>query len=170
MRERASARMRSIAMAQRSQRFRVVSMDEIREFARRYTAAWCSGDPASVAAHYAPDGSLTINDGEPSVGRDAITEAAQGGRGAQRRQLLGEAPRARLVELLRPTRRDPLVGGFVEDVLAIDGRAARAAEGADRDARHRRAPRRPPAGTGARTRSPCSPRRPRRRRALPGRT
>jgi len=53
-------------------------MDGIREFARRYTAAWCSGDPASVAAHYAPDGSLTINDGEPSVGRDAITEAAQG--------------------------------------------------------------------------------------------
>jgi uncharacterized protein (TIGR02246 family) len=52
-------------------------MDEIREFARRYTEAWCSGDPASVAAHYAPDGSLTINDGEPSVGRDAITEAAR---------------------------------------------------------------------------------------------
>lgn len=52
-------------------------MDEIREFARRYTAAWCSGDPASVAAHYAADGSLTINDGEPSVGRAAITDAAQ---------------------------------------------------------------------------------------------
>jgi uncharacterized protein (TIGR02246 family) len=52
-------------------------MDEIHEFARRYTAAWCSGDPASVAAHYAVNGSLTINDGEPSVGRAAITEAAQ---------------------------------------------------------------------------------------------
>ncbi len=49
----------------------------LREFAERYTAAWCSGDPASVAAHYAPDGSLTINDGEPSIGRAAITEAAQ---------------------------------------------------------------------------------------------
>jgi|SRR5690348_15506403 uncharacterized protein (TIGR02246 family) len=52
-------------------------MDRLREFAERYTAAWCSGDPASVADHYAPDGSLTINDGDPSVGRDAITEAAQ---------------------------------------------------------------------------------------------
>jgi uncharacterized protein (TIGR02246 family) len=52
--------------------------DQLLELARRYTAAWCSQDPASVAAHYAPDGSLTINDGPPSVGRAAITEAAQG--------------------------------------------------------------------------------------------
>jgi len=54
-----------------------VSRLGLREFAERYTAAWCSGDPASVAAHYARDGSLTINDGEPSIGRAAITEAAQ---------------------------------------------------------------------------------------------
>lgn len=47
------------------------------DFARRYTAAWCSGDPARVAAHYAPQGSLTINGGTPSVGRAAITEAAR---------------------------------------------------------------------------------------------
>jgi len=53
-------------------------MDELLEFARRYTAAWCSGDPARVAEHYAPDGSLTINGGSPSIGRDAITEAARG--------------------------------------------------------------------------------------------
>lgn len=46
------------------------------EFARRYTAAWCSQDPASVAGHFSPRGSLTINDGTPSVGRAAITEAA----------------------------------------------------------------------------------------------
>jgi uncharacterized protein (TIGR02246 family) len=51
--------------------------EQLRDFARRYTAAWCSQDPASVAAHYAPDGSLTINDGAPSVGRPAITEAAR---------------------------------------------------------------------------------------------
>jgi predicted ester cyclase len=30
-----------------------------------------------VAEHYAPDGSLTINDGPPSVGRAAIAEAAR---------------------------------------------------------------------------------------------
>jgi len=51
--------------------------EQLREFAERYTAAWCSGDPAQVAAHYAPDGSLTINDGAPSVGRPAITAAAK---------------------------------------------------------------------------------------------
>jgi uncharacterized protein (TIGR02246 family) len=47
------------------------------DFARRYTAAWCSQDPESVAEHYAPEGSLTINDSSPSVGRAAIAEAAR---------------------------------------------------------------------------------------------
>ena len=51
--------------------------DQLRDFARRYTAAWCSQHPASVAEHYAPGGSLTINGGTPSVGRAAITEAAR---------------------------------------------------------------------------------------------
>jgi uncharacterized protein (TIGR02246 family) len=50
---------------------------QLREFARRYTEAWCSGDPARVADHYGPDGSLTINGGVPSVGRAAITEVAR---------------------------------------------------------------------------------------------
>ena len=51
--------------------------DKLRDFAARYTAAWCSQDPARVAGFYSPDGSLTINDGEPAVGRNAITEVAQ---------------------------------------------------------------------------------------------
>ena len=51
---------------------------KLREFARRYTAAWCSQDPASVAGFFSPDGSLTINRGTPSVGRGEITEAARG--------------------------------------------------------------------------------------------
>ena len=51
--------------------------NQLRDFARRYTEAWCSHDPARVAENYAPDGSLTINDGAPSVGRAAITEAAR---------------------------------------------------------------------------------------------
>jgi uncharacterized protein (TIGR02246 family) len=51
--------------------------EELHDFARHYTAAWCSQDPASVAEHYAPGGSLTINGGTPSVGRQAITEAAR---------------------------------------------------------------------------------------------
>jgi SnoaL-like polyketide cyclase len=49
----------------------------MKQFATRYTAAWCSQDPASVAAFFAEDGSLKINDGAPSVGRAAITGAAQ---------------------------------------------------------------------------------------------
>jgi uncharacterized protein (TIGR02246 family) len=50
---------------------------ELRHFAARYTAAWCSQDAASVAACYAPDGSLTVNTGDPAVGRSAIAGVAQ---------------------------------------------------------------------------------------------
>jgi predicted ester cyclase len=50
----------------------------LRDFALRYTAAWCSQDSASVAAFYSPHGSLSINDGAPATGRSAITEVAQG--------------------------------------------------------------------------------------------
>ena len=49
----------------------------LREFAVRYTAAWCSQDPAKVADCYSPDGSLTINDAAPARGRIAITESAR---------------------------------------------------------------------------------------------
>ena len=55
-----------------------MNADELIDFARRYTAAWCSQDAASVAAFFAEDGSLTINDGEPALGRQAITADAQG--------------------------------------------------------------------------------------------
>ena len=48
------------------------------DFATRYTAAWCSQDASRVASFFAENGSLRINDGEPSVGRTAITAAAQG--------------------------------------------------------------------------------------------
>ena len=56
----------------------VADVDALHDFARRYTDAWCSGDPARVAAHYATGGSLTINQGAPAIGRTAITEAAEG--------------------------------------------------------------------------------------------
>ena len=51
--------------------------DELKIFASKYTAAWCSQNAASVAAFYAENGSLKINNGAPSVGRTAITAAAQ---------------------------------------------------------------------------------------------
>jgi uncharacterized protein (TIGR02246 family) len=50
---------------------------DLQGFAQRYTAAWCSHHPAAVAWLYSPDGSLTINNGRPSIGRPAITAAAQ---------------------------------------------------------------------------------------------
>ncbi|HET7841509.1 MAG TPA: nuclear transport factor 2 family protein [Terriglobia bacterium] len=48
------------------------------DFARRYTAAWCSHDPAQVAAFFSPQGSLTVNGGAPAAGRAAIAELARG--------------------------------------------------------------------------------------------
>jgi hypothetical protein len=45
----------------------------LRDFAQRYTAAWCSQDAASVAAFYSPGGSLSVNSGAPAVARGAIT-------------------------------------------------------------------------------------------------
>jgi hypothetical protein len=51
--------------------------DQLFHFARHYTEAWCSQDPASVAQHFAANGSLTINGATPSVGRAAITDAAR---------------------------------------------------------------------------------------------
>jgi uncharacterized protein (TIGR02246 family) len=47
------------------------------DFATRYTAAWCSHDPARVAALYSESGSLAIDDGAPAVGRKAIEAAAR---------------------------------------------------------------------------------------------
>jgi predicted ester cyclase len=52
--------------------------DQLRSLADGYTNAWCSQDAASVASFYSTDGSLTINDGPPAVGRAAIAQAALG--------------------------------------------------------------------------------------------
>jgi SnoaL-like polyketide cyclase len=35
--------------------------DQLRDFARRYTEAWCSQQPTRVAAHYAADGRIAVN-------------------------------------------------------------------------------------------------------------
>ncbi|PWT91058.1 MAG: hypothetical protein C5B54_06085 [Acidobacteria bacterium] len=54
-----------------------MDLSAVRDFARRYTAAWCSQHPERVASYYAEDGSLTINNASPSVSRAGITIAAQ---------------------------------------------------------------------------------------------
>ena len=51
---------------------------ELEEFGRRYAQAWCSQNPANVAAFFAETGSLSVNNGAPAVGRAAITEVARG--------------------------------------------------------------------------------------------
>jgi uncharacterized protein (TIGR02246 family) len=51
-------------------------MTELEHFGTRYAAAWSSQDPALLASFYAADGSLTVNDGPPSIGRDAIAATA----------------------------------------------------------------------------------------------
>lgn len=53
-----------------------VDMDSLQDFAIRYTLAWCSQDAAAVAAFFSQNGSLTINDSVPAVGRGAVTEVA----------------------------------------------------------------------------------------------
>ena len=51
---------------------------ELTTFAKGYAEAWCSQNPESVAAFFAENGSLSVNDGPPAVGRAAIAEEAQG--------------------------------------------------------------------------------------------
>jgi steroid delta-isomerase-like uncharacterized protein len=54
-----------------------VTSDELTRFAQRYAEAWCSQNPKSVAAFFAENGSLSVNDGPPAVGRAAIADEAQ---------------------------------------------------------------------------------------------
>jgi SnoaL-like domain len=55
----------------------VNGLAELTEFAKRYAKAWCSQNPESVAAFFAENGSISINNGPPAVGRAAIAEEAQ---------------------------------------------------------------------------------------------
>ncbi len=83
IRKRCHEVVRTSATARRGEDISQDGKDRIRAILRellatRYTAAWCSGDAARVAAFLAEGGSLKINDGPPSVGRTAIAAAAQG--------------------------------------------------------------------------------------------
>lgn len=51
--------------------------ERLHEFAAAYTAAWSSQEAARVASFYSETGSLRINHGDPSVGREAIAAAAR---------------------------------------------------------------------------------------------
>src|SRR5881394_2069295 len=53
------------------------NLAELSMFANRYAKAWCSQNPESVAAFFAEQSSLSINNGPPAVGRAAIAREAQ---------------------------------------------------------------------------------------------
>ena len=40
--------------------------EQLLGFARGYTEAWCSGEPARVVQHYAPAATIAINGGSPT--------------------------------------------------------------------------------------------------------
>jgi uncharacterized protein (TIGR02246 family) len=50
---------------------------QLSDFAKRYAKAWCSQDPEKIAAFFAENGSISINNGPPAVGRAAIAREAQ---------------------------------------------------------------------------------------------
>jgi predicted ester cyclase len=50
----------------------------LEDFAARYAHAWCSHNPESVAAFFAENGSLKVNNDAPAIGRTAIVEIARG--------------------------------------------------------------------------------------------
>ena len=51
-----------------------MTSDKLTEFARRYAKAWCSHSPDAVVAFYAPNASISVNDGAPAP----IGEVARG--------------------------------------------------------------------------------------------
>lgn len=56
-----------------------ISHQQAVEHAIAYTRAWCEHDAEAVASYYSSDSEgITINDGEPWVGRAGVAEMARG--------------------------------------------------------------------------------------------
>ena len=55
-----------------------MNKEQLTDFGKKYSVAWCSQKPESVAAFFAPTGSLKVNADSPAVGRNAITKVTQG--------------------------------------------------------------------------------------------
>jgi hypothetical protein len=51
---------------------------DVNDFAERYAHAWSNHDPQKVAAFFAENGSLSVNDSPAAIGRTAIAEIARG--------------------------------------------------------------------------------------------
>ena len=52
--------------------------EQAARLADAYTAAWNTGEPDAVASFFTPDGTIIINNGEPSVGRAGAAAMAAG--------------------------------------------------------------------------------------------
>ena len=55
-----------------------IKPDDIRDMAERYAGAWSSRSPDAVASFYEATGRISINNGEPIVGRAAIADMSRG--------------------------------------------------------------------------------------------
>jgi predicted ester cyclase len=55
-----------------------VTGDNLTELAQHYAEAWCRQDPERVAAFFAKNASLKVNDDTPAIGRATITEIVRG--------------------------------------------------------------------------------------------
>jgi len=55
-----------------------MEQSELEDFGERYTEAWNSKNPPSVAEFFTAYGSLKVNDNSPAVGREAIAKVAEG--------------------------------------------------------------------------------------------
>ena len=57
---------------------KTMDKEQLTNFGKKYSEAWCSQKPESVAAFFSTNGSLKVNADSPAVGREAITKVAQG--------------------------------------------------------------------------------------------
>ena len=55
---------------------KTINKSQLTSFGRKYSEAWCSQKPASVAAFFSTSGSLKVITDSPAVGREAITKVA----------------------------------------------------------------------------------------------
>ena len=51
---------------------------KLNDIAAAYTAAWNTGRPEAVAAFFAEDGTITINRGNPWLGREGVAQMSAG--------------------------------------------------------------------------------------------
>lgn len=52
--------------------------NKLKIYGTKYSEAWCSQKPESVASFFAEDGSLRVNENPAAVGRAAIAKVAEG--------------------------------------------------------------------------------------------